>query len=253
MIKEKYWQKMDAFLEHGANTIVPVPFTAAPQDLAQNPSFVQASFELMQRAYKDLHERWKGADRNAVSNELWRWKPKLVYKERNHEREVGLERQIAAHSQFAWTNQVPTSSGLFGPGGRRSAVDLVHRLSPDSFELIELKLRSDTPEYAAREIIIHGLLFLLARKELGALPQFTTNTLLTAKTLRLQVLAPFAFYQRDARWLEVLLDKGIGELCRQMQIGVAMSFAFATFPKWFAWPEDQMRLGEAVAGRHSPW
>lgn len=244
---------MDALLESGARAIVPEPLTADPQGLAGDPAFLESSLALMRRAYTDLHLRWKEAARSSVSKHLWRWKPIPGYKPPNHPREVGLERQIAKCGGHAWTNQVPTSSGLFGSGGRRSAIDLVHRTAPDTFELIELKLRSNTPEFAAREIIVHGLLFLLARSELRGLPEFANNTLLEAKTLRLQVLAPHAFYQRDARWLEVLLDKGIAGLCQQMHPQVTMSFAFTAFPDWFVWPEHEARLAEAVGERHSRW
>ena len=253
MNKEKYWQRLDALLKSGASAIVPDPSNADPQGFAVNLAFVQSSLALMRSAYTDLHGRWKDAGRSAVSKHLWRWEPVLGYSEPNHKREVGLERQIAKCDELTWTNQVPTSSGLFGSGGRRSAIDLAHRFAPDAFELIELKLKSDTPEFAAREIIVHGLLFLLARNELGHLPEFADKPLLTARTLHLQVLAPFAYYERDVRWLEALLNRGIAALCQEIQPDVTMSFAFTSFPKWFSWPKNEAQLGEAVAGRHPRW
>lgn len=255
MSKENYWQTMHALLANGASAIVPEPFTADPRALAENPAVVQSSLALMRNAYTALLLRWKEAGGIVRSNENWRWKPVLEYSDPNHEREVGLEREIAKRDAtgLMWTNQVPTSSGVFGSGGRRSAIDLVHRFSPDSLKLIELKVSADTPEFAAREIIVHGLLFLLARSELRSLQNFADKELLAATTVRLEVLAPFHYYENDDRWLETVFDKGIAELCQQLQPDVGMSFAFTTFPKWFLWPEHEMRLDEAVVGRHRRW
>lgn len=47
--------------------------------------------------------------------------------------------------------------------GRR-AIDLVHRIAPGHFEFIELKTGSNTPLYAAFEILGYGLSWCLARQ-----------------------------------------------------------------------------------------
>src|SRR2546430_6839713 len=54
-----------------------------------------------------------------------------------------------------------------------------------------------TPEFAAREVIVHGLLFLLWRIEFHQLPAFANKELLAATMVQLQVLAPFHYYQTD--------------------------------------------------------
>ena len=99
------------------------------------------------------------------SAENWRWPSLIVSKdlERNSA-EVRVERAIAAAAVEVgsknWGNQVPVASGLIrGARDRRRAIDLVRRHTANHFELIELKIASDTPLYAATEVLGYGCLW----------------------------------------------------------------------------------------------
>ena len=125
-----------------------------------------------------------------------------------------------------WSNQVPVASGLVGPNAeRRRAIDLVHRVGPRRFEFIELKIASDTPLYAAIEIIAYTCIWLQARAE-GGRP---ATPLLDADHIDVIVLAPEAYYRPFA--LEAL-QRQLDDELRALgdQHGVALSFAFQTLP-----------------------
>lgn len=162
------------------------------------------------------------------SRENWRW-PSLQTEiaDHNPSAEVGLERAIAkAAKAFApteWGNQVPVASGLIaGAGDSRRAIDLVRKRAEGHFELIELKIASDTPLYAAIEILGYGCLWLLARADQPNRPL----ELLAASSLDLSVLAPAAFYKRhDWRQFERAVDEGVRHL--GAELGVDMSFQFS--------------------------
>jgi hypothetical protein len=88
-----------------------------------------------------------------------------------------------------WSNQVPLISGIVGPHAfKKRAVDLVHRQSDSSFEFVELKIKSDTPVFAAIEIL-YGLLWLLSRRDREILG-YDAGPMLDARELGLSVIAP---------------------------------------------------------------
>ena len=216
--------------------------------------------DLLRSSYSLLIARWREGERSP-SDKNWRWKQHKKYTS-HKESEIGLEREICKLDEEGreWTNQVPTCSGLFNEWGRRSNVDLAGLNGPH-LELIELKIarpRADRPEFAAREIIIHGLLYLLTCRHRHELPQFDDRKLLDASRVQLSVLAPFKYYKyKDSkingsalRWMESLLDRGISALCRELVPELKMRFRFQTFPEWFDWPRDEQRLAEALRDRH---
>lgn len=161
------------------------------------------------------------------SDQNWRW-PGLQTEIAGHNPspEVILERAIAkAADEFApkvWGNQIPVASGLIaGAGDRRRAIDLVRQHADGHFEFIELKIASDTPLYAAIEILGYGCLWLLARADQPA----RSSALLAASAIDLSILAPNAFYAgRDLTGLERAIDEGIRDL--GAELGVEMSFRF---------------------------
>jgi hypothetical protein len=125
--------------------------------------------DLIFQTVADNYERGDAATNRNRSEENWRWhrlQPQIAA--HNTSPEVVLERAIAAACQRTgrtdWANQVPVASGLIdGATDGRRAIDLVHQCSERHFELIELKIASDTPLYAAVEIIGYGCIWLLAR------------------------------------------------------------------------------------------
>lgn len=107
----------------------------------------------------------KQAGRSSASKQNWRWKRHLETAPYNPSPEVTLERAIVRAMGDNWSNQMPTASGVMSPrADRRSRVDLVSRESPTSYSLVELKVGSDTPLYAAVECVLYGLLLLWSKK-----------------------------------------------------------------------------------------
>ena len=75
----------------------------------------------------------------------------------NTSKEVLLERAIVKAMGEDWSNQMPTASGVLGShADKRSSVDLVWRKCPTSFTLMELKVDSDTPLFAAVECLFYA-------------------------------------------------------------------------------------------------
>jgi len=132
----------------------------------------------------------------------------------------------------AWANQIPVASGLLGPhADKRRAVDLAHRCqshrSQRCYVLIELKERSDTPLYAAFEILRYGLLYVFSRRRIKDLQyDATEQPLLRAERIHLRVLAPHEYYKCcKLDWLEKDLSQAIGCLaCKKADVGMDFSF-----------------------------
>src|ERR1700722_18251507 len=62
--------------------------------------------------------------------------------------------------------EIPAASGVVdwnGQQNRHADVDIVRKVNATAYELIEFKVRSDTPEFAAAELIRNALLYLVAR------------------------------------------------------------------------------------------
>jgi hypothetical protein len=132
--------------------------------------------DLIFRTVADNHKRGDAAAHRDRSHENWRW-PRLQPQIAAHNTspEVVLERAIAAAcgrtGRTDWANQVPVASGLIvGAADRRRAIDLVHKRGERHFELIELKIASDTPLYAAL-VDRRVRLYLVARSRSPAEPE----------------------------------------------------------------------------------
>jgi hypothetical protein len=137
-----------------------------------------------------------------------------------------LERAIAA-AGGGWSNQVPICSGVAGPSAdRRRAIDLVHQVDEGHFAFLELKIASDTPLYAAIEIIGYGCVWLLSRGRGAA----AASELLAAQQVDLVVLAPAEYYapfRLDA--LAEALNAQVSALGGSH--GVELSFRFEVLPE----------------------
>ena len=153
--------------------------------------------------------------------------------------QVLLERAIALlgeHGELEdWFNQVPVASGLIDhEADKRAAIDLL-RFNGEHGEFVELKWESNTPVFAAFEILLYGLVYLYARvnrKTLG----YLEKPLMSVCEVSLRVLAPRAYYtDYHLEWLEQGLDEGIRTLAVKKTDGaLSMGFGFLAFPQDFA-------------------
>ncbi len=191
-------------------------------------SFVNATCEAVRRNYQQSG----AAAKKDQSSENWRWhRPQPQIGERNRSPEVVVERAVAAAcvtlGRTDWSNQIPVASGLVADGrdGRR-AIDLVRRVGDHHFHLIELKVASDTPLYAAVEVLGYAFLWLIGRNDRPLRP----SALLEASQLNLRVLAPAEFYAPfQLQDVEASIDAGVRSLGEQY--GVSLSFRFDVLNK----------------------
>jgi hypothetical protein len=213
---------------------------------------------LLEEAYARLVsslERSPRFARSGPSRENWRLEPQLDHSPQNSSLETTLERAIARAAGRDWANQVPAASGLWDHvADKRRAVDLVRRFGDRSFELIELKVESDTPLRAAVEIVQYGLLYALARERY---PEWERGSkeLLQAKAVHLRVLAPIGYYASFALgWLEHDLDAGLrGLALERFGEPLLASFAFEAFPRDFRWPAPASSLVDQLHRRSRVW
>ncbi|MBA2433700.1 MAG: hypothetical protein H0V54_01205 [Chthoniobacterales bacterium] len=194
---------------------------------------------LIARLEQNIEERTRY---RGVSDKNWELRRRDAYKDTQLLREEVLERRIIKAMKNAhrddWFNKCATVSGDLTP---RSGchIDLIRRCSNEEFELIELKVGSDTPVFAAFEILRNALFYLRARR--SWIPSYSDRQLLKAKRIALRVLAPLDFYKDereaepkmyDLRWFERELDRAISAAGRSE---CEMTFAFEVFPPWFVW------------------
>ena len=202
--------------------------------------------ETIHRTIENNYARGCASANKDRSRENWRWpvlQPQIS--EHNRSPEVVVERAIAAAckrlDRTDWANQVPVASGLIASGSeRRRAIDLVHRRGERHFELIELKIASDTPLYAAIEIILYGCIWLIARSDKPS----RESALLDGDHIDLRVLAPTSYYAPYVlRNIEATLEKGVRALGQRH--GITLTFAFQLLDKQIqpgTFPDDQQLL-----------
>ncbi len=196
-----------------------------------------------------MKENFDGSS-TSDSGELWRYKEQPGYNPAVGP-ETKLEKEIVKHnSDGAWVNQVPTSSGLVGgkSDGKRN-IDLVRRDSEAvrEYTFYELKVKSDTPLFAAMEIVIYGVLYCLCRqlKKDGTVNFPKGHDLLNAKKIHLRVLAPQAYYERylekspnGLKNLSEEINTGLKYFLDNSSIGFEMDFRFDKFHDGFTGLED---------------
>ena len=171
------------------------------------------------------------APHRTASSENWRWEKKPGRSGRNTSKEKILEKRIATELSSDWVNQIPTASGLLNSKvGKLHNIDLAHEISVGNYEFIELKWGSDTPLFAAFEIVKYGLLYLFSRKHAFELGYALENKpVLTAHAVSLVVLAPSGYYDRYAsltKWLGKELNAALNNYEACSDLGVRMSFQF---------------------------
>jgi hypothetical protein len=186
--------------------------------------------------------------RPSVQN--WRFQPKLTIAAHNESPEKTLEKAIVNNPHLVgWVNQVPTASGLFDQhSDKHRNVDLVRRLEPRRYEFIELKVGSDTPHYAALEILLYAALYIFSRLHYTEAEK-QAQELLQAEMIHLRVLAPQAYYRSGVNLGELTLplNEGLQAIIKTRNLDWQMDFKFLVFPPTFIWPCDQETLRRAVA------
>ena len=122
---------------------------------------------------------------------------------------------------------MPTASGLTGPAtDKRAAVDLVFREDPTTYSLVELKVNSDTPLFAAIEILKYGMLFVWSKNNQETLGYDTEQQpILAADTVTLATLAPPEYYsQFNLANVAAALNDGVVEFGNRY--GLSLRFDF---------------------------
>lgn len=188
--------------------------------------------DLVRRLHRSMGAKLR---KRKPSAENWRWETQTHILDRNKSPEVLIERAVALLAKRGclseWCNQIPVASGLVDhKSDKRAAVDLA-KLAGSRLDLYELKWTSDTPIYAAFEILRYGLAYLLChvnRTELG----YTELDAMKVSTLGLNVLAPPSYYEKlngNLAWLQEGLDTGIRTLSQEL-LGPRASFQFLALP-----------------------
>lgn len=120
-----------------------------------------------------VEQNWRaghGKHNTLPSRGNWRFTKAGKITQRNPSPEVTFERDLVRLGGETWANQIPTASGLLGPHlDKRLAIDLVEKRGAGEFELIELKIDSDTPLFAAMEILEYATIYAFSRLHADAL------------------------------------------------------------------------------------
>ncbi len=236
--------------------------------VSNHPSAGLDGKALVTDLYAQIETNWRQSRAKygkAPSKENWRFTGRSNISKRNTSPEVTLERAIIRSSNGDWANQVPTSSGLTHQSfDKRRCIDLVHRLDQSEWEFIELKIKSDTPFYAAMEILSYGILYLFSREHQQELKYNNKEEVLRASRIHLKVLAPDRFYSPNGsstpyqlKWLEDLLNEGLRRFLDAMAgLALQISFQFEAFPPDFEWKATTKvplngAVDAALRGRHA--
>lgn len=197
----------------------------------------------------DLYRRIENNMTDRIpSRENWRIERQTNLDPGNRSPEILLERAIALLGERGilkeWFNQIPIASGLIDKDAdKRAAIDLL-RYRNESVDLVELKWESDTPAYAAIEILRYGLAYLLSyvnREAFG----YAGNPFMLVRQVSLRVLAPLEYFNDcDLTWLGCGLNEGVRALADRMAGETfSMDFGFLAFPNGFNMP---FKTGEEV-------
>jgi hypothetical protein len=196
---------------------------------------------LIKKIYDKVESNWKEGINYSPSTENWRFEPRTNIDVRNNDPEIKLERAIVStqtQPPINWANQMPTSSGFVGPqADKHRNIDLIHRCEDGAYEFIELKVDSDTPLYAAMEILQYAVLYIFSREneqkmKWGSAKQ---KPLREATVIHLRVLAPCSYYEGyNLDWLEENICNGLKAFLAGRTPKLQMDFRFDAFPPWFS-------------------
>lgn len=223
-----------------------------------SPPFLSTD-NLIDRLFKCSQVAWESfpkEQRRSRSTENWRFAIQSLEGKNTTDPEVVLERLLAVVLDKNWSNQIPVDSGLLGKISQKTsklvhrgkAIDLIHRQA-DQFSIIELKFESNTPLYAAIQVIKYGVAYLFYRQ--FVLPGYLKERgndlcppIMKANSIDLVVLAPFKFYEpfiptsSSSSWLEQFkrqINAEFGASNVRKAVGIPMTFQFEAFPREFNW------------------
>ncbi|WP_153559423.1 hypothetical protein [Roseimaritima sediminicola] len=206
--------------------------------------------QLVSDLFGQMMRNWGAAGCPSTNSpENWRFKQHLKFDDDNRSAEVLLERTIAWMAGDELANQIPVDSGLLGRSSR--TLDLATQKG-EAFELIELKVdkvNSDTPLSAAIQVLNYGLANLFFQlNQHRVLPSGSDNLLLSAKLLRLRVLALVEYYEREPETIDWLSDfegclsqglTGFSDQFLNPEYPRFEGFCFQAFPGDFRWDESR--------------
>jgi hypothetical protein len=214
---------------------------ATCQKLSEFPPPTFDATALIEKIYAQVICNWKKGVNYEPSTENWRFESRTHIDARNDDPEIKLERAIVstqARLPANWANQIPTSSGFVGPrADKHRNIDLIHRRDDGAYEFIELKVASDTPLYAAMEILQYAVLYIFYREneremKRGAAKQ---TPLRDTTVIHLRVLAPASYYRGyNLEWLEENICNGLKAFLAGRIPKLQIDFRFDAFPPWFS-------------------
>jgi hypothetical protein len=229
--------------------------TAALKHLAASNDPISASRPFLDRCYEQIDSNWRDAVEKGLpvkSEQNWRWKRHPEIGENNSSPELRLQRAIINACGDNWSNEMPVASGLYGSNAhRRAAIDLVHRGNPETFTFIELKVSSDTPLYAAIEILAYGLLFVWSRDHAAELNyDLEGQPVLKANEVTFEVLAPDEYFERfDLSAIASSLNAGLKSFGEDH--GMQLGFSFRSLGPTNTIFSDEANLADLVKSRQS--
>lgn len=199
--------------------------------------------------YGQIEKNLSNRPARAPSSENWKIRSERTANNirpssENKSAEVTLERAIAQRWPEKWTYQMPIASGLIDhKSDKRRSIDLVCLGDNGCFDFVELKLESDTPLYAAMEILGYGLVYLASRMDSAKNLKYGNGAslpVMSATAISLVVLAPSKYYEEcKLGWLERGLNDGLNDLLAAKEVkNLKMDFRFERFPKNFAWSHE---------------
>jgi hypothetical protein len=199
--------------------------------------------DCIEAVYKQIAGNYK-KDTDSYSSQNWRFTLETGISDKNASAEKVLEKSIAKTmsnlDKSDWANQVPVASGLaFHNRDTKRSIDLVHEFGKGTFELIELKIASNNPVYAAIEVLVYGIVYVFFR--VGGPEENRANAkvghdrkLLTARKIHLKMIAPTDYYgpydKMQLKALESSFSDAVNVLARKKIRGISMSFTFEEFP-----------------------
>lgn len=207
------------------------------RELTKTPMTGFDALVLIADIYDQIGTNWDATKYHEGSTENWRLEKQRGISANNNNPEVSVERAIVNipaeiwPDAANWFNQVPVASGLADPheGGRR--IDLVHDCGDNVYEFIELKIGSDTPLYAAMEILKYGVLYIFCRRDDRVKCIDRKGKLMQARKIHLRVLAPAQYYKGyDLSWLETTINNGLTDFLLHSKSAFEMDFEFRILP-----------------------
>lgn len=191
----------------------------------------------------------------SMSKENWREeKAQEFISENNKSPEVCFERRLAKHFKKNgfknWWNQMPVASGLVGTqSDRRRSIDLVHRdEAMETYDLIELKIDSDSPLYALMEIVLYGLVYLVLRDNQFRLSEESKKSrIFHAREINLRVLAPREYFDGyELGRFEQELNAGFLKILAKRKDGLTMRVTSYSHPSVNKQAEKQASLDDLL-------